>query len=146
MMTLMATVTRTTITVMMTMVMMMMTKYKKSQSSRVDNFIPTFTSIVGTGTSLRFTILFIVTSGRLKGPKRQQWNKIVKVTRAAQQCYEITQSKLSPALSLLHFKFTYVLESDAKKKGFNLVYLHWMAVLSCGFSFLLEIWFILNWS
>ena len=73
MMTLMATVTRTTITVMITMVMMMMmTKYKKSQSSRVDNFIPTFTSIVGTGTSLRFTILFIVTSGRLKGPKRQQ--------------------------------------------------------------------------
>ena len=71
MMTMMATVTRTTITVMMTMVMMT-TKYKKSQSSRVDNFIPTFTSIVGTGTSLRFTILFIVTSGRLKGPKRQQ--------------------------------------------------------------------------
>ena len=70
MMTLMATVTRTTITVMMTMVMM--TKYKKSQSSRVDNFIPTFTSIVGTGTFWRFTILFIVTSGRLKGPKRQQ--------------------------------------------------------------------------
>ena len=72
MMTLMATVRRTTITVMMTMVMMMMTKYKKSQSSRVNNFIPTFTSIVGTGTSLRFTILLIVTSGRLKGPKRQQ--------------------------------------------------------------------------
>ena len=42
--------------------------------------------------------------------------KLVKVARAAQQCYEITQSKLSPALSLFHFKFTYVLESDAKKK------------------------------
>lgn len=40
--------------------------FKLTEGSKL---ILTLTSIVGTGTSLRFEILFMVTSGRLKGPE-----------------------------------------------------------------------------
>ena len=40
--------------------------FKLTEGSKL---ILTLTSSVGTGTSLRFEILFMVTSGRLKGPE-----------------------------------------------------------------------------
>lgn len=53
----------------------------------------TLTSSVGTGTSLRFEILFMVTSCRLKGPEmlRDNWG----VTKTRKQCSRRKQQNVT---------------------------------------------------